>query len=65
MLDPITDQVPAKPSQQFDLMANTGTTEHIANQAQAFDQHGNGESFLSVRKTSRPAGPSERNLAPV
>jgi hypothetical protein len=35
-LDLNTDQVPAKLRQQFDLVINTGTTEHIANQAQAF-----------------------------
>jgi hypothetical protein len=35
-LDLNTDRVPEKLRQQFDLVVNTGTTEHIANQAQAF-----------------------------
>jgi hypothetical protein len=35
-LDLNTDQVPEKLRQQFDLVVNTGTTEHVANQAQAF-----------------------------
>jgi hypothetical protein len=35
-LDLNTDQVPEKLREQFDLVVNTGTTEHIANQAQAF-----------------------------
>jgi hypothetical protein len=35
-LDLNTDRVPEKLRQQFDLVINTGTTEHIANQAQAF-----------------------------
>jgi hypothetical protein len=35
-LDLNTDQVPEKLRQRFDLVVNTGTTEHIANQAQAF-----------------------------
>jgi Methyltransferase domain len=35
-LDLNTDQVPDKLRQQFDLVINTGTTEHVANQAQAF-----------------------------
>jgi Methyltransferase domain len=35
-LDLNIDQVPEKLRQQFDLVINTGTTEHVANQAQAF-----------------------------
>jgi hypothetical protein len=35
-LDLNTDRVPEKLRQRFDLVVNTGTTEHIANQAQAF-----------------------------
>lgn len=35
-LDLNTDHVPEKLRQQFDLVVNTGTTEHVANQAQAF-----------------------------
>jgi len=35
-LDLNTDRVPEKLRQQFDLVVNTGTTEHVANQAQAF-----------------------------
>jgi|SRR5580704_6096305 hypothetical protein len=35
-LDLNTDQVPEKLRQQFDLVVNIGTTEHVANQAQAF-----------------------------
>ena len=35
-LDLNTDQVPQPLRRQFDLVINTGTTEHVANQAQAF-----------------------------
>jgi hypothetical protein len=35
-LDLNMDEVPERLRQQFDLVINTGTTEHIANQAQAF-----------------------------
>lgn len=35
-LDLNTDQVPEPLRRQFDLVINTGTTEHVANQAQAF-----------------------------
>jgi hypothetical protein len=35
-LDLNTDQVPEALRQQFDLVVNAGTTEHVANQAQAF-----------------------------
>jgi hypothetical protein len=35
-LDLNSDQVPEHLRQQFDLVVNTGTTEHVANQAQAF-----------------------------
>jgi SAM-dependent methyltransferase len=35
-LDLNTDQVPQQLRRQFDLVINTGTTEHVANQAQAF-----------------------------
>jgi SAM-dependent methyltransferase len=35
-LDLNTDQVPERLRQQFDLVVNAGTTEHVANQAQAF-----------------------------
>jgi SAM-dependent methyltransferase len=35
-LDLNTDQVPERLRRQFDLVINTGTTEHVANQAQAF-----------------------------
>ena len=35
-LDLNSDEVPDNLRQQFDLVVNTGTTEHVANQAQAF-----------------------------
>jgi hypothetical protein len=35
-LDLNSDQVPERLHQQFDLVVNAGTTEHVANQAQAF-----------------------------
>jgi SAM-dependent methyltransferase len=35
-LDLNSDQVPERLRQQFDLVVNAGTTEHVANQAQAF-----------------------------